>query len=337
MGRGMRLVDDERGKTMKLGLAASVSACVLLGACASVTRGSTDAWEVSSDPIGAKVETTNGFGCEATPCAMRMKRKSQFVATVTKPGYKPATITVTHKTAKAGAAGMAGNVLIGGLIGVVVDSQTGATQDLTPNPAFVKLEAASMYDTSPYVASMAAPVEAAPPMPPPEPQQLPPPEPIAPSYAPRPPPPPLAGGPLPVPAREAPPISAGNVIKGSAFLRATNGQQRTCAGRPVRLFPVHQATEAFVAWTFGAPTGGFSRRTGWEPQAFDHEVRFAACDAQGDFVFDQVADGDYYVAAIVSIETPAGGAVPYVMQEGGTLATRVSVNGGVVQSVVLTR
>jgi hypothetical protein len=100
---------------MKLGLAASVSACVLLCACASVTRGSTDAWEVNSDPIGARVETTNGFTCEATPCAMRMKRKSEFVATVTKPGYKPATISVTHKTAKAGAAGMAGNVLVGGL------------------------------------------------------------------------------------------------------------------------------------------------------------------------------------------------------------------------------
>lgn len=320
---------------MKLGLAASVSACVMLGACASVTRGSTDAWEVSSDPIGAKVETTNGFTCAATPCAIRMKRKSQFVATVTKPGYKPATISVTHKTAKAGAMGMAGNALVGGLIGVVVDSSTGATQDLTPNPALVKLEPASVYDSP----AMAAPWAAAPPPPPPQSEPLPPPQPIAPSYAPA----PLAGGPAPVPmgpasaVLSAPRINTGNVIQGSAFLRTANGQQRTCAGRPVRLFPAYETTEAFVSWTFGSAQGGFSRRTGWEPQPFDRYVQFGTCDMQGAFVFERVADGDYYVAAIVSIETPAGGSVSYMVQEGGTLAARVSVNGGVVQSVTLTR
>ncbi|NQE65140.1 hypothetical protein [Caulobacter sp. RHG1] len=326
---------------MKLGLAASVSACVMLGACASVTRGTTDAWEVSSDPIGAKVETTHGHQCPATPCSIRMSRKSEFVATVTKPGYKPATVTVTHKTAKAGAAGMAGNVLIGGLIGIAIDSTTGATQDLTPNPAFLKLEPASIYDAP----SVAAPWAAAPPAPepPPEPEPPLPPPPVS---RPLPPPPPLspsdaeplrlAGGPPPA-APELPRVHAGNVIKGSAFLRAGNGQQRTCAGRPVRLFPVNETTQAFVAWTFGSPAGGFSRRTGWEPQPFDHDVQFATCDAQGVFVFDRAPDGDYYVAAVVSIETPAGGSVSYLVQEGGTLATRVSVSGGAVQSVTLTR
>ncbi len=114
--------------------------CLSLSACATVTRGSSDAWEVSSDPGGARVETTNGHFCEATPCAIRMKRKSQFVATVTKPGYEPAKITVTHKTAGAGAAGVAGNVLVGGVIGLGVDAFSGASQDLVPNPAFVKLE-----------------------------------------------------------------------------------------------------------------------------------------------------------------------------------------------------
>lgn len=116
--------------------------CLSLSACATITRGSSDAWEVSSDPGGARVETTNGHYCEATPCAIRMKRKSQFVATVTKPGYEPAKITVTHKTAGAGAAGVAGNVLVGGVIGLGVDAISGASQDLTPNPAFVKLEPA---------------------------------------------------------------------------------------------------------------------------------------------------------------------------------------------------
>jgi hypothetical protein len=80
--------------------------------------------------------------CSATPCAIRMSRKAEFTATVTKPGYKTATVQVTHKTAAAGAAGVAGNVLVGGIIGIGVDAVSGASQDLTPNPAFVTLEKA---------------------------------------------------------------------------------------------------------------------------------------------------------------------------------------------------
>jgi|GEM_PF-250395 len=336
---------------MKLGLVATVSACVLLSACASVTRGSTDAWEVNSDPIGARVETTNGFQCDATPCAIRMKRKSEFVATVTKPGYKPATISVTHKTAKAGAAGMAGNVLVGGLIGVVVDSSTGATQDLVPNPAFVKLERAGPYDRF----AEAPPQDA---LPPPEPMSqpayAPPPPPPAPIYTPAPPPPPvyapapaappvytptpLAGAPIVAPPPPPPPaVSSSNIIKGTAYLRTRNGLTRSCAGSPVRLFPRGPSTVAFVRQTYGSETGGFARRTSWEPQPFDPVVTIETCDAQGGFAFDRLPDGEYYVAAVVSIETPAGNGGNYTVQEGGTIVSLVSVSGGSVKPIVLTR
>jgi hypothetical protein len=344
---------------MKLGLVATVSACVLLSACASVTRGSTDAWEVNSDPIGARVETTNGFSCEATPCAMRMKRKSEFVATVTKPGYRPATISVTHKTAKAGAAGMAGNVLVGGLIGVVVDSSTGATQDLVPNPAFVKLERAGPYDRF----AEATPQDALPPPEPmPQPAYAPPPPPVpepipkvypprAPVYAPAPapaptyaPPPiytptPLAGAPIaaPPPPPPAPAVNSSNLIKGTAYLRTRNGLTRSCAGSPVRLFPRGPSTVAFVRQAYGSETGGFARRTSWEPQPFDPVVTIDTCDAQGGFAFDRLPDGDYYIAAVVSIETPAGNGGNYMVQEGGTIVSLVSVSGGSVKPIVLTR
>lgn len=111
-----------------------------LTACATVTRGSEDAWVINSEPSGAKVETTNGHQCQATPCAIKMKRKSEFTATLSKPGYKPATVQVTHKTSGAGAAAVAGNVIIGGLIGIGVDMYTGASQDLAPNSVNLKLE-----------------------------------------------------------------------------------------------------------------------------------------------------------------------------------------------------
>ncbi|MCA6236704.1 MAG: PEGA domain-containing protein [Phenylobacterium sp.] len=111
-----------------------------LTACATVTRGSNDAWVVNSEPPGASVTTTNGHFCASTPCAIKMPRKSEFSAEIKKPGFKTATVSVTHKTAGAGAAGVAGNVLVGGVIGLGVDMVTGASQDLVPNPVTVKLE-----------------------------------------------------------------------------------------------------------------------------------------------------------------------------------------------------
>jgi hypothetical protein len=126
----------ERAARAALCLAALMSTA----ACATVTRGSSDAWVVNTEPSGAKVETSNGHQCQATPCAIKMKRKSEFTATITKPGYKTATVQVSHKTANAGAAGVAGNVLLGGVIGLGVDLATGASQDLVPNPVTLKLE-----------------------------------------------------------------------------------------------------------------------------------------------------------------------------------------------------
>jgi hypothetical protein len=100
-----------------------------------------EAFTVETEPSGAMVETSNGLHCEATPCTFaRVERKAEFTVTITKPGYRTWTGNVTHHTAGAGAAGMAGNVLVGGLIGVGVDATSGATQDLTPNPLHVALE-----------------------------------------------------------------------------------------------------------------------------------------------------------------------------------------------------
>jgi hypothetical protein len=70
-----------------------------------------------------------------------MARKSEFGVDVTKPGFRPWHGQVTNKVGGAGGAGMAGNVILGGLIGAGVDVATGAMLDLVPNPLVVKLEA----------------------------------------------------------------------------------------------------------------------------------------------------------------------------------------------------
>lgn len=117
------------------------SALVCLTGCATISRGTTEQFHVTSEPSGAQVRTSNGFTCEATPCEFNMQRKTGFSVTVSKAGFSPATVAVKSEMAGAGAAGMAGNVLIGGVIGLGIDATSGATRDLRPNPLHVILTA----------------------------------------------------------------------------------------------------------------------------------------------------------------------------------------------------
>ena len=116
-----------------------VLAFVVAG-CATVTRGSKDVLTVDTVPQGATCSLSNGYYCASTPCSIEMPRKSQGVVTCNKDGYQEGTGNFTNKTAGAGAAGMAGNVLLGGLIGAAVDGGTGAMKDLVPNPLVITLE-----------------------------------------------------------------------------------------------------------------------------------------------------------------------------------------------------
>ena len=118
-------------------LLASVAA---LASCATVTRGTTTAFVVETIPSGAHVALSTGQECNATPCTFaRISREAEFSVTVSKPGFETTTHAVTHRTAGGGGAGMAGNVILGGLIGAAIDANSGATQDLVPNPLTVHL------------------------------------------------------------------------------------------------------------------------------------------------------------------------------------------------------
>ncbi len=149
-------------KMNKLALAALPLAFVAAG-CATITRGSKESFVVETTPSGAHVSTSSGLTCDATPCTFaRVSREAEFTVTISKPGYRTWTGNVSHQTAGGGAAGMAGNVLVGGIIGGVIDANSGATQELVPNPLRVTLEpegAAVAVETAPVAATAAAPAE----------------------------------------------------------------------------------------------------------------------------------------------------------------------------------
>ena len=115
-------------------------ALLFVSGCATITRGSKEVLEVRTTPPGAQVSTSNGMSCDSTPCALKMKRRSQLVVTIKKKGCEPIAVNVSNQTARAGGAALAGNVIAGGVVGLGVDAATGASQELVPNPIDVELE-----------------------------------------------------------------------------------------------------------------------------------------------------------------------------------------------------
>jgi hypothetical protein len=108
--------------------------------CATVTRGTHEVFTVNTVPPNASVKTSNGRSCDATPCSFTMNHRDNFDVTISKPGYKDWQGHVTHQFSSGGGAALAGNVLVGGLVGLTVDAASGATQKLVPNPLNVTLE-----------------------------------------------------------------------------------------------------------------------------------------------------------------------------------------------------
>ncbi|HEY6663425.1 MAG TPA: PEGA domain-containing protein [Sphingomicrobium sp.] len=141
------------------GLAA---ACVLLSACATITRGTNQTFKIESTPSQADARLSTGQTC-VTPCEIRMKRKSDFVVTVSKEGYQTQEARVHGVVKGGGGAAMAGNVIFGGLIGAGVDASNGSMMNLKPNPLQVTLvPVASAEQAAPAAtAPAAAPADAA--------------------------------------------------------------------------------------------------------------------------------------------------------------------------------
>jgi hypothetical protein len=111
---------------------------MMLPACATVTRGTSQKFAIVSTPAQADVALSTGQTC-VTPCKLKLKRKHGFTATFNKPGYETLRAEVKSKFSGGGAAAGAGNLLAGGVIGAVVDGTNGSMNNLVPNPLQVTL------------------------------------------------------------------------------------------------------------------------------------------------------------------------------------------------------
>ena len=75
-----------------------------------------------------------------TPCSVAVKRNADISIAFQKEGYEPQIIPLSRDIQTGGAAGFAGNLLLGGLVGMGVDAATGAATDHKPNPVIVTMQ-----------------------------------------------------------------------------------------------------------------------------------------------------------------------------------------------------
>src|SRR5262245_8880304 len=100
---------------------------VMSASCATVIRGTKQDFTIHSEPSGARGSLSTGQSC-VTPCELVLPRKHDFDVTVTMDGYHPGTAHVTSGWSAGGTTTfIAGNVILGGLIGMGVDAANGAT------------------------------------------------------------------------------------------------------------------------------------------------------------------------------------------------------------------
>ena len=123
---------------MRIMIGGIAAAAVLLSGCATVTRGTRQTFNIESTPSQAKVELSNGENC-VTPCTLKLKRRPGFTATFTKEGFQAETVKVDSELHGGGAVAGAGNLLLGGVIGGIVDGTNGSLNSLSPNPLKVTL------------------------------------------------------------------------------------------------------------------------------------------------------------------------------------------------------
>ena len=120
--------------------AAVALAAASLTSCGSIVRGTTEDVTIKTLPEDATIRTSLGPGCPRSPCTFPVKRRDSLTAFAEREGYKPGSLQIGTKISGGGAAGFAGNVIAGGVIGMGVDAYNMSGHDHYPNPAIIVLE-----------------------------------------------------------------------------------------------------------------------------------------------------------------------------------------------------
>ncbi len=104
--------------------------------CASIISRSEQDVQIRSNPAEASVEI-DGMRYGSTPVMAKLKRKSRHEVKVSKEGFHPE----TRLTGRGFNWWFMGNIILGGIIGIIIDFATGAVYSVKPDEINISLEA----------------------------------------------------------------------------------------------------------------------------------------------------------------------------------------------------
>ena len=110
-------------------------ALLALPACGTIVNGSTQQISIQSNPSGAVI-AVDGVRNAQTPATLALSRKSGHAVEITLDGYRPFQMQIQRGTS----GWVWGNIVFGGLIGLVVDASTGGMYKLTPEQIAAQLQ-----------------------------------------------------------------------------------------------------------------------------------------------------------------------------------------------------
>jgi len=132
---------QHRGSRVGLALF-TLAAVILLGTaagCAAIIHGSLQEMAVRSTPPGATV-TLDGASVGTAPVTTSLSRKKEHVVHLELQGYKPMDVQLNKKID----GWFWGNLLLGGLVGMIIDGSTGAMYKLSPEQVEAALQQSGM-------------------------------------------------------------------------------------------------------------------------------------------------------------------------------------------------
>jgi len=111
--------------------------------CASIVSGTNQHVKITSNPDAANVKVEQLSGANnivqwegKTPASIKLSRNGSYLVTLSSDGYRTEQIPVSS----AGMNGWVwGNIVFGGIIGIVIDSADGAAKNLEPNAIDVRM------------------------------------------------------------------------------------------------------------------------------------------------------------------------------------------------------
>jgi hypothetical protein len=113
----------------------TVVACLsVLSGCATIVNGTTEKIQLRSAPDGAQA-TIDGAQTVTTPTTLELSRDDEHTIAFHKDGYQDDTEKLTSSTS----GWIWGNILVGGVVGAVVDAESGAGKKLSSDAVSVTL------------------------------------------------------------------------------------------------------------------------------------------------------------------------------------------------------